>query len=220
MIGTHVHLIRSLKKFQPQNVFEIGSRDGKDAVFYADEFGIAHQYVHAFEPNPALAEYIRNQYPHIQVRQEAISNYDGHSEFNCAIINEQSHESDWMYYGLSSLHDRAEYNTSSDGVMFQKIRVQVRKMSTVLKELAIHSIDICKVDTEGNSFAVLESFGQYIEKVKTFHIEMEYRPYWKGQVLAPTIKNFLEKNNFTLITENFIGNSDQSDSIWVHNNYL
>lgn len=220
MIGTHVHLIKSLKKFHPQNVFEIGSRDGNDAVFYATEFGVDHQRVYAFEPNPTLAQYIRSRYPNVQVREEAISNYDGYSGFNCVIVNEEPNENDWMHYGLSSLYDRAGRNTTAGDILFHRIQVTVRKMSSIIRELGIETIDICKIDTEGNSFCVLESFEQYIEMVKTFHIEMEYRAYWKDQVLAPVIKDFLKKKNFTLLTENFIGNSDQSDSIWINNNLL
>lgn len=220
MVGTHIHIIKTLIKFHPENVFEIGSRDGKDAVCYADEFNIDHKNVLVFEPNPVLAQYIKDTYPNIRVRTEAISSHEGTSSFNCAIVNNRAADDDWTYYGMSSLYDRDLYGDSQKKVRFKKIMVDVKKMSTVIEQLHIDTIDICKIDTEGNSYPVLSSFEKYISIVKTFHIEMEYYPYWENQILAPKVKEFLMKHNFTLITENFIGNTDQSDSIWINNKFL
>jgi FkbM family methyltransferase len=220
MISDHVKLIKESRRFNPENVFEIGSRDGIDAVYYAEQFNISKGDVFVFEPNPALYKYIKQRYPDINVSPYAICDFEGAANFNCAVIKGNSSHSDWMVYGISSLLSRPLYSDPECDVKFEEIEVPVKKMSTIIKEYGIQSIDICKVDVEGKTYEVLTSFGSDIRLVKTFHLEMEYICYWDNQVLAPQIKTFLEERGFTLVYEKFIENVMQSDSIWVNNVYL
>lgn len=219
MVRSHVHLIKLLNTFKPENIFEIGSRDGNDAKMYATEFGVDDSRVFVFEPNPWLADLIRSKYPAVNVRQEAIGEVETDRVMHCVIPDPESSENDPMILGISSLLERFECY-SITGVIFQDVVVSVRRMSSVMKELNISSVDVCKIDAEGTTLSVLKSFGDKISRVKSFHLEMEYTPYWKNQILAPEIKEFMDAHNFVLLSENFIGNTDQTDSIWVHQSYL
>lgn len=218
MIGTHIHLIKKLNAFTPRNVVEIGSRDANDAMQYASEFNIDPCNVIVFEPNPSLASTIRKQFPQIVVREEAIGREEGEATFHCVIPNGISSADQRMYEGMGSLMERVD--NILDRSKMVDIPINVRKMHSIIRELNLFSIDICKVDAEGTTLSVLKSFERDLEKVKSFHLEMEYRSYWKGQDLAPAIKQFMTQHNFTLLCENYIGNSDQTDSVWVHNRFV
>lgn len=219
MVLTHVHLIKALNTFTPQNILEIGSRDGNDAMIYAKEFGIDDCCVFVFEPNPWLAEAIRSNYPAIHVHQEAIGELETDSVMHCVVPAPEFQQADRTFLGMSTLLERYELN-SIPGVIFKDVVVSMRPMSSVINELKMASIDICKIDTEGTTLSVLKSFDEKISMVKSFHLEMEYSPYWRNQKLAPEVKEFMNTNNFVLLSENYIGNTDQTDSIWVHRDYL
>ena len=220
MVLTHVHLIRNINTFTPRNVIEVGSRDGKDAMIYAREFGIDDSCVIVFEPNPWLAEIIRLNYPFITVRQEAIGEIESDRMMYCVVPDANSQDCDLMYSGMSSLLERCEPNVMAGRATLEDVVVPVRKMSSLIEQLDIRSIDICKIDAEGTTLSVLKSFGDKITRVKSFHLEMEYRPYWKDQALAPEIKQYMAAFDFVLLSESYIGNTDQTDSIWVHQNFL
>lgn len=220
MVLTHIHFIRNINTFTPRNVIEVGSRDGEDAMIYAREFGIDNSCVIVFEPNPWLAEKIRSNYPAITLRQEAIGEVESERIMHCVVPDAEAEDQDLMYLGVSSLLDRRETYATAGHEPLQDVVVPMRRMSSLVEQLDIRSIDICKIDAEGTTLSVLKSFGDKITRVKSFHLETEYRPYWKNQALAPEIKKYMAAFDFVLLSECYIGNTDQTDSIWVHRDFL
>jgi FkbM family methyltransferase len=219
MIEKHTQLIKSHTNIQPTNVVEIGSRDGKDAIFYKKEFNISDANVYTFEPNPSLIKFIKTNYPNINVIGKAVSINEGKKQFNCAIIDSLSdNKVQWGDYGLSSLGERDLYKTGYNNVKFEKIEVDVIKMSTFMKDNNISHIDICKVDVEGLTYEVLSSFEDRLKDVKSFHLEMEYQVCWENQKLAPFIKSFMIDNGFVMLFETEIGL--QTDSVWINKLYI
>jgi FkbM family methyltransferase len=190
-------------------IFEIGSRDGKDAKFLSDNLN--SEFVYTFEANPDCHSLIQETYPQFNNIYGAISNYQGESTFNMVV------SSDWEAVGTSSLKNRNDnwYEDKS-----KKINVPVNTIENFIEDQGISEmIDLVKIDTEGCSFEVLDGFGKKINHVKLFHIENETFAYWEGQRLANEVGEFLNKKGFLLIhSYNFGENS--VDEVWINGNIV
>ena len=82
-------------------------------------------------------------------------------------------------------------------------------------------MDVCKIDVEGLTIEVLISFGEDLNKIKSFHLECEHKEVWKDQKLYDDVAKFLINNDYTQIYFHYCsGGTLQSDSIWVLNKYL
>jgi FkbM family methyltransferase len=163
------------------------------------------------EPNPIKINEIRQKYPNFNLIESAISNQEGQHYFNQVV-------GDSISSGTSSLIDRADdwYEKSNTN----KIIVNTIRGEKLLNIIG-GEIDACKVDVEGFTYEVLESFEDTLKNIKSLHIECEHKEVWKNQKLYNEIKEFLIKKNFVEIYFNYTSEHKlQSDSIWVYNQYL
>lgn len=184
-----------------ESVLEIGSADGDDANFLAEEYGVDPTNVHIVEPRPNAVQFIKSKYPNYNVYEVAISNYDQDSvSFNLAEDEE-----------ISSLLSRSRDNH----LYVNSIQVRVMKFSSLAKERNIDSFDLVKIDTEGCTFEVLQGFEDLINKVKVFHIEVEKTDFWKNQKLKNEVLSLL--TGFTIVYSNEL---EQEDIILVNNSLL
>lgn len=195
----------------PKNILEIGSRDGNDAEELMKYFDLKHQDVWVVEPNPNQIEKIRKQYPNFNLIENAIFNEETEHDFY-QVISDNMND-----VGVSSL-----INRNDD---FYETRSKIIKVKTItgkhLLKIINQKIDICKIDVEGLTFEVLESFSEKITDIKSFHLECEHSEVWKGQKLYEDIKNILVKNKYKQIFFTYCGGGFlQSDSIWILNDYL
>jgi len=198
---------------QARNVLEIGSRDGDDAEKLRSLFKIPANKIYLVEPNPDQAPKIREKYPEAQVFDFAISNKNG-----IELFNKIKPENDKTCIGVSSLKDRTD--GFYDG-RAEKIEVSVKTGKYLLEQIEDEQIDLCKIDVEGHTFEVLESFGNDINRINTFHIESEHVAIWEGQKLYDVTKAYLESVGYTQILFMYVhGGIFQSDSIWAHNRIL
>ena len=55
----------------------------------------------------------------------------------------------------------------------------------------LDEIDLVKIDVEGATYEVLESFGSDINKLKFIHLEAEYVQFWQNQKLYSDVSNLL-----------------------------
>lgn len=192
-----------------KTIFDIGSRDGRDAKFLSDSLN--SESVYTFEANPDCHSLIQGTYPQFNNIYGAISNYQGESTFNMVV------SSDWEAVGTSSLKDRNDnwYEDKS-----KKINVPVNTIKNIIEDQNItEMIDLVKIDTEGCSFEVLEGFGDKISNVKLFHVENETFAYWEGQKLANEVGELLSKKGFVLLhSYNFGVNS--VDEVWINGNLV
>ncbi len=196
------------KYIQPQSVLEIGSRDGHDARSMQFYSNTKENNVYIVEPNPSQCEYIRKTYPSFNLIQKAIFNKEGEMSFNKVI------DADLGHIGVSSLLDRND--TFYQDVGSIKIMVDVIKGETLLQSLP--EIDLCKIDVEGATCEVLESFGDSITKIKSFHLENEHREVWKGQKLCDDVHNYMTSKGYKLLSFHYVSPEKlQSDSIWILN---
>jgi len=205
-------ILNEKANISPITILEIGSRDGNDAETLRSMFKIDPKNVWVVEPNPIQQNSILGRYPNVNLIKSPIFNEEKTLTFYGVNVSDQT------LNGVSSLMDRVDglYNQ----INTDKIELQTMLGSTLL-DIIDNDIDLCKIDVEGASYEVLESFGDKINKIKSLHIECEHRSVWVNQKLYDDVSLFLTKNNFTQVYfKHCAGDTLQSDSIWVQTNFL
>lgn len=179
-------------------VWEVGSRDGDDAIEIAKRisetgatFGIT-----VLEPNPKQAAFIKKKYPDIKVIELAASNTGGPAPF-------MVYEGDKGAVGSSSL----DLNWKEGELPGHQIMVERERLDWLIYN---EIIDVMKIDVEGHSLKVLIGLGQKISQVRAFHIETEN---WSGSDLA--VKGFMKAHGFELVDESE-EYADMPDLVYVN----
>lgn len=208
MIEKHVDIIKELN-LTPKTILEVGSRDGHDSKFYQTSFGIESENVFIVEPNPTQSKRIQEDYPNFKIFEYAISPNEGVLTFH-QVINGGGYGMDPI--GVSSLLNR----TDDFYDRFETIQVDVKsiKGSTLMSMINL-GIDICKIDVEGLSYEVIESFGETINNINTIHVETEHHQFWESQKLHGEVCKLLNNLGFRMVFED--RNPSQSDTIWINN---
>lgn len=203
MIQQYVQEIEN-RGIKPEVILEIGSRDGNDINFIKEYFNIQNSNVYIVEPNPIMSNEIKVRYPNYNTLEYAINNVSGTMKFN------QVTNTGYDPIGTSSLLNRV------DGwyERFETNQIDVNVITgRDLMEIINKPIDLCKIDVEGLTYEVIESFGESINNIKSFHLETEHRIFWENQKLHDDVCILLENLGYSLIWED--NNGIQSDTIWL-----
>lgn len=185
-------------------IWEVGSRDGNDAVelarrIYSSDKKWFWNYaeITALECNPDQVKIIKKNWPEIEVIEIAASNQKGSAPF-------MVYEGDEGAVGSSSLNLRWK----EDDLHGHEIVVNTDRLDNLIGD---QKIDIMKIDVEGFSLEVIEGLGDKIKQVKVFHIETEK---WTESNIK--MKPIMINHGFTLVdeTEQYGGMPDQ---VWVRN---
>ncbi len=103
--------------------------------------------VHAFEPNPALARWLRRSFgDSITVHDVALSNEEGSAELNIP-LGGGGHEE-----AYATLERRTDLVAAAQGQGLARVRVPVRRLDA----LDLPRIGFLKVDVEGHELAMLQ----------------------------------------------------------------
>lgn len=182
-------------------VWEVGSRDGRDAVematriYAGDEAWFwSRAVIVALEPNPEQAKIIEKEYPEMDVMQVAASNQKGEAPFMVYIGDEGA-------VGSSSL----DLHWKEKDLKGYVIQVKIDRLENLIDD----EIDIMKIDVEGHALEVMEGLGEKLRKVKVFHIETEK---WKDTDVK--VKALMMTKGYLLVdeSEQYGGMPDQ---VWV-----
>lgn len=183
-------------------VWEVGSRDGKDAeeiarrIYTGDpNWFWTNARVVALEANAEQAKIIEKNYPEIEVMAIAASNQKGEAPFMVYAGDEGA-------VGSSSLNLRWK----EDDLQGHVIRVPIDRLDNLIGD---EKIDIMKIDTEGHSLEVIEGLGDKLKQVKVFHIETEN---WTDSAIK--MRAFMSSHGYILVddTAQYGGMPDQ---VWV-----
>lgn len=189
----------------PQSVVEIGANYCQDAYALAKLWNIAGDKTWAIEAHPKICAVARKIYSGINILNEAVYN-----EENELIINFV--KADFDNSGVSSLLSNPSYDKHMEAC-----RIKTKRMSNVISEYKIDNLDFVKVDVEGVTHEVLQSFDNFITDVKLLHLELEHKEIWKNQ------KTFIDTESFLLDQGFTCGWLDrhgwQSDSIWLNEKF-
>ena len=176
-------------------IFDVGANDGSNFIELTMFPWVT---VHAFEPTPELAQFIRNKTlckSNYILNELAVSNEEGTVNFNIAGLG------DW---GCSSILDFSDninetWENRSDLKFTKTIVVSTIKLATYVKENKIKKIDFLHIDIQGFDLVALKSLEEYIGIVKRGVVEVpmnESVKLYKGQHSKEEMLAFLEKNNF------------------------
>jgi FkbM family methyltransferase len=203
MIQKYSEILKELN-INPKTVLEVGSRDGNDANYFKEEFNLNNEDIYIVEPNPMMIENIKLKYPNYTLLQFAVSPNEGTAEFN-QVVNGGMDP-----IGVSSLLNRND--NFYERFETNKITVNTTKGSTILN-IIDKDIDICKIDVEGLTYEVLESFGDSINRIKSFHLETEHHSFWENQKLHDDVCDLMDKLGYFLLWKG--GSNVQSDTVWI-----
>lgn len=192
--------LKYFPKSRHPHIWEVGSRDGKDAFELAAALSSAspeEARVVAFEPNPTQALLIKENFPSFDVRQVAASNKDGQAKF-------MVYEGDEGAVGSSSLHLRWKEDDLKGHII--KVRT-IRLYGAVPPRV---KLDVMKIDVEGHSLQVLEGLGERLNNIRVLHVETE--DWTKSD---QKVKYFLQERGWRLEDERQQW-SGMPDQTWVN----
>jgi FkbM family methyltransferase len=208
----YIKTVRENTTIEPKFILEIGSRDGHDSEKLREEFNIEPSNVWVVEPNPKQQVKILEKYPNFNLITSPIFNREKKITFFRVDVENET------LVGVSSLLNRVD--KLYDEINTDRIELETMLGSTLLNVIN-KPIDLCKIDVEGATFEVLESFGDEIKKIKSIHIECEHRIVWENQKLYDEVKSYLISKEFTQLHFEYCNQATlQSDSVWVQKNFM
>lgn len=149
----HLKLLLRFGLRADSNCLEVGANRG---IFLRDMQRVAPDGHHiAYEPIPQMSEKLARDFPTIEVRQRALSNVDGQTEF--------IHVLDAGYQGLSGLAEHLP-GTRPAGVRTEAITVTTERLDAHCP--AGWLPDFVKIDVEGAELQVLEGAVDTLRKAK------------------------------------------------------
>ena len=157
-------------------IVDAGSRDGDDAQWLLKKLPVQKDVqVICVEARKNAAEAIQQKYPNFLVFATAVSDFVGNAKFVEMTEDEFS--------GSSSLMMERQNAYATESVI---IDVPVTRLDMILPS---GTIDILKIDVEGQSVPVISGMGERMQDVLVAHIETE----------TPERKAWGEPSNLSLI---------------------
>jgi len=181
-------------------IFDIGANNGKETLERAQD---KNSIVYAFEPTwELLTQYLwpmAYENNNIIVVPFAVDIENGFKKFNI------SGNGDW---GCSSLHEfnddlQNKWPGRYDFFKTHEYIVPTITLFDFCELYKIDKIDFIEIDTQGNDFNVLKSFGEKIKIIESGVVETSNNvDLYKGvNNRIEDIRNFLINNNFEIIDE-------------------
>jgi FkbM family methyltransferase len=210
MIEQYIIQAAKFATFTPRVSLEIGAYDGEYSRELMSAFCIAAENVCLVEPNPRQYAQLVQDFPRSRTLQYAIADVDGSMSFN-AVTNRERNKRQ-----CSSLMQRVD--DWSKLLSYETVEVRTITGAQLLQEVN-SPVDLCIVDVEGMTLEVLRSFGAGIETIKSFMLECEHVPIFRGQHLFDEVAGYLRDCGFQMMAFQY-AYPQQSDSVWIHERYL
>lgn len=193
-------------------VFDVGTRDGKDADYLSKQLKASKTY--AIDANPLAIKKTEESYPWMKVLECAVSDYDGEATFQQATTGDENMD------GCSSLYAEKLSEPQFEGKV-KVIPTKVKRMDTLLQEEnLLGAIDVVKVDVEGYTWEVLQGFGERLKDVCLFHLETERDHTHPDHMGTKDIIDFMAEEGFELVDVSYEGSNGIGkgieDQIWVN----
>jgi FkbM family methyltransferase len=192
-----------------ETVFDIGTRDGDDAKYLSDRLGAG--YVLAVDANPVAVQATLRAHPSFTVVECAVSNFDGEGTFTRIVSDRKD------FAGSSSLIKHQDF-----GEPVETFTVRVARMDTLIDELGLSGklFDVVKVDVEGFTFECVQGFGDYVSRVKMFHLETETFERHPGHHNSVEVKELMTQLGFELVSVSYEWGPQIEDQLWVNTSFI
>ena len=195
-------------------ILDVGTRDGDDAYYLYKELNGSK--VVAIDANPVCVRITNQKYPWMTLFHCAVSEINGETTFN------QVTSDNIEILGTSSVFSKdTSINPPADFYKdkIKEITVPTMRMDALLEKAKIEgTIDVVKVDTEGYSWQVLQSFGERLKDVKVFHLETERTQSNPEHRLTEDITAFMSAQGFVLVDVSHEWGWNVVDQVWVNPN--
>lgn len=191
-------------------VFEIGSRDAIESIYFENTFPNARIY--AFEPNPTqhsicVSNVLKAQTTRVSVEQYALSNIQGTVDFYITPGN----------VGASSML-RPHFVPWTHDQRVQKIEVFSIKLDSFCEKENIKP-DIIWMDVQGNELNVLYGAKNSLDNVQVIYTEAGVIPYYDNHTLKVDIVKYLSDFGFEVLDDK-LDWSHESNVIFIKSNLL
>jgi FkbM family methyltransferase len=182
-------------------VFDIGSRDGLQAVELAELFRAAD--IVAIECNRETIEKCGHnvaQNSRIKLVDKAINSYTGRCLFYP--IDTARTITTWAdgNPGASSLFV-ATGDYPAEKYVQSEVEVECIRLDDLCRQLQIDAIDLIWMDLQGAELLALQSAGALLDKVRYIYTEVSHRPLYNGQCMFDDVEAFLTARGFRRCTK-------------------
>lgn len=178
-----------------EEIWEIGSRDGRDSKKMSETFPMAR--IIAFEPNLETFELVEqvamNSFGKIDAFNIALSDADG--EITFYKIDTDRTVTSWPdgNPGASSIFVA---NNLSDIEKYVQVPVEVmaNRAKTLIQEKRARIPNLIWIDAQGAEGKILKGFEETLSSVDFIYVELSLVELYLGQPLASEIVEFLSRN--------------------------
>lgn len=191
-------------------IFEIGSRDAIESIYFENDFKKARIY--AFEPNPnqykkCLQNILEGKAERVKAEPYALSDKVGEVDFYITHGN----------VGASSLL-RPQFVPWTPNQNVDKIKVFSITTDTFCAKEKIKP-DLIWMDVQGNELNVLKGAKNILHNVKVIYTEAGVIPYYEGHTLKDDIVKYLADFNFEMVDDK-LDWSHESNVLFVNRQIL
>jgi len=186
-------------------IVDAGSRDGDDAQWLLKKLPVQKDVqVICVEARKNAAEAIQQKYPNFLVFATAVSDFVGNAKFVEMTEDEFS--------GSSSLMMERQNAYATESVI---IDVPVTRLDMILPS---GTIDILKIDVEGQSVPVISGMGNRMQDVLVAHIETETpeRKAWGEPSNNLEVMKVMQDLGFSLANVSYQWGWSLQDQIWIN----
>lgn len=186
-----------LAAFRPSVIFDVGARDGKESIEFAQKFPAAR--VFAFECHPDLLPRCKaalSQYPRIELAPFAVSKHSGTIPFYPIDHARSRVKSPDGNPGASSIL-RASGKYPSESYVQSETAVPSVRLDDFCDRRQLSHPDLIWMDIQGAELEALQSLGARLDRASLMHIEVEFMEIYSGQPLFRDIRAFLRGKGWT-----------------------
>jgi FkbM family methyltransferase len=208
--------ILNKNKKKELNIFDIGCYEGNFSKKINDNIKKKINFFF-FDPNPTIKDKLKNIKFKYKLFNLAIHNTTNKKiEFYLNTKIEASGSS-----LVKTVKDSKSYNLSrrlfsfSTKKLFKKIQVETMTLDKFVKKTKLTTIDVLKLDTEGNELNILKGAKNTLKKTNIIYLEILAKKKFYT-IKSNLIKKILSKNNFNLIYDKKISSSTWFTDIKAH----
>ena len=222
LLDKHIHQKKILKYLKEKKIpieiwLDVGSHKGTYTDMILKNFNLQKAFL--FEPQKEIFNYIKKKYKqkkYIYNYNVAVSNVTKDQKI---FINKHDLTSSLTKANEKNLYLKIKaklFGGNIKDMITDEYMVKTIKLSNFLRIKKIKSIDLLKIDTEGNELKVLKGLGKKIIIIKAILIEFHNNKIYKNYN-SKLIHKYLLKNNFILKKKFHFPFTEWEDRIYLKN---